>query len=576
MKWVWIFFILSVSVFRVQAAPAKRELFINACGITRGAFVVKLATEYNKRYHVTVYLNKKGGVNQAIDAVYRKKANVGFGCRALLNLPKDKALKSAQVAWGILAFIVHPKNPVDHITLEQAKAILQGTITNWKALGGADAPIHLYLRKPGVISGVGYSLRKIIFKNLRVKLRPTKYALPSSGYIREGVAKDPYAFGVGDGASATAFGKVKLLKVNGVKPTKAAMASKQYKATRPYYIYLPKKLTPEAKKFVAFTLSKEGQAIIRESFAASLDEGKRLLRLLNESADLEKVKIDNAVSIDAVTKRYAGQSLSVYACGITRVAFARDVIQKFSRKYHVNIKSNPSGGVPFVLKKLHKQEAQIGFVCRVPFKNSQEKDLWHIQVAWGALAFIVHPKNPMTDLTTRQIKAIISGRITNWKEVGGADAPIHLILRAGDSSGVGSTLRSILFGDKHYLLKRAHKLTKNSGEVRQAVMQDPLAIGVDDVTSSQRIEGVKIVNIDGVTPTKRAIIEGDYKFRRPFYACMTQKPSNLTKLFINYTLSQTGQKIISLSGTANLAEGKDIDSQNNFVIQKLKFRMQSR
>ena len=576
MKWVWVLVALLVSVFRSEAAPVKRELFINACGITRGAFVVKLASEYSKRYHVTVYLNKKGGVNEAIDAVYRKKAEVGFGCRALLNLPKDKTLKSAQVAWGVLAFIVHPENPVDHITLQQARAILKGSITNWKEVGGVDAPIHLYLRKPGVISGVGYSLRKIIFKNLRARLRPTRYLFPSSGYIREGVAKDPYAFAVGDGASAMAFGRVKLLKVNGVKPTKAAMASKRYKATRPYYIYLPRKLTPEAKKFVAFTLSKEGQAIIEKSFAASLDEGKRLLRLLDESADLEKIQVDNAVSIDAATRRYAGQNLRVYACGITRVAFARDVMQAFSRKYHVTITSNPGGGVPFVLKKLHEQEAQIGFVCRKPFKNNQEKDLWHIQVAWGALAFIVHPGNPIADLTTQQIKAIMDGKITNWKKVGGADAPIHLILRAGDSSGVGSTLRSILFGDKHYTLDKAYKLAKNSGEVRKAVMQDPLAIGVDDVTSSQRIQGIKIVNIDGVTPTKRAIVEGDYRFRRPFYACMTQKPDNLTKLFINYTLSQSGQKIISLSGTANLAEGRDVDSQNNFVIQKLKFRMRSR
>ena len=571
-----IFLILLSLVVGLEGKVQKKTLIINACGVTRGAFVTKLVLAYSTKYHATVYLNKKGGVNKAIDAVYRGKANLGFGCRALLNLPRDKALKSAQVAWGVLAFIVHPKNPIDHISVKQAKEILTGKISNWKALGGIDAPIHVYLRKPGVISGVGYSLRKIIFRNLRIKLKSTKYRMPNSDAIRKGVARDPYAFAVGDGASAMAFGKVKLLKINGVKPTKEAMADKRYKAVRPYYIYMPHTLSPEAKKFITFALSKEGQAIIRESFAASLDEGKRLLRLLNESADLEKVKVDNAVSIDAETRQYAGQSLSIYACGITRVAFVRDVIQKFSRKYHVNTKSNPRGGVPFVLKKLHEKEAQIGFVCRVPFKNNQEKNLWHIQVAWGALSFIIHPKNPMTDLTTQQIKAIINGKITNWKEVGGADAPIHLILRAGDRSGVGSTLRSILFGDKHYLLKGAHKLTKNSGEVRQAVMQDPLAIGVDDVTSSQRVKGVKIVNIDGVIPTKRAIIEGDYKFRRPFYACMTQKPSNLTKLFINYTLSQTGQKIISLSGTANLAEGKDIDSQNNFVIQKLKFRMQSR
>ena len=57
---------------------------------------------------------------------------------------------------------------------------------------------------------------------------------------------------------------------------------------------------------------------------------------------------------------------------------------------------------------------------------------------------------------------------------------------------------------------------------------------------------------------------------------MTQKPSKLAKLFINFVLSQNGQKIISEVGTANLAEGKDRDSQNNFILQKLKFRMQGR
>jgi len=556
---------------------SKKVLYINACGVVRGAFVKDLAKEFTKHSKIKVVLNKQGGDRDVMRALNIKQAQLGVGCRALLNISGEKELKSEQVAWGILAFIVNKKNKVENITLEQAKDILKGKIRNWKELGGEDAPIHIYLRKPGVLSGVGYSLRKIVFKNLRAPIMKSEHIEPNSDAIRQAVAKDPYAFAVGDATSALSFGKVKLLKVNGVAPTKKALASRKYKAARPYYIYMPQNLTPEAKKFVTFALSKEGQAVIQKSFAASLGEAKRLLNLLNESTKLENFTNDNQFSIDDVIKKYKGQTLTVYACGITRVAFSNEIIESFQKKYGVKIVKNSSGGDLYVFKGLHDGNVDIGFVCRKPFKEiSSEKDLWSIQVAWGALAFIVNPKNSVSNLTDQEIKAIIDGKIKNWKAAGGADAPIHLILREGDASGVGSTLRSLLFKDKHYKLKSACKLVKNSGEARRAVENDPLAITVDDVTSSQRTRGVKILNINDVTPTKRAIIEGDYKYRRPLYAVMKEAPSNLSRLFIDYVLSYTGQRVISLVGTANLAEGKDRDSQNNFIIQKLKLQLQGR
>ena len=570
---VWLSFF---TLAHAEVQESKKELFINACGVVRGAFVKDLAKEFTKLSKIKVILNKQGGDRDVMKALKTKQAQLGVGCRALLNIPDEKDFKSQQVAWGILAFLVNQKNRVDNITLEQAKDILKGKIRNWRELGGADAPIHIYLRKPGVLSGVGYSLRKIVFKNLRAPIIKTEYIEPNSDAIRQAVAKDPYAFAVGDATSAQAFGKLKLLKVNGIKPTKAALASRKYQAARAYYIYMPQDISAKAKEFIAFALSKQGQAVIQKSFAASLGEAKRLLNLLDESTKLENFSNDNKISMDDIVKRYRGKTLRVYACGITRVAFVKDVIDSFQKKYGIKIVSNSSGGVPYVLKELHNGNADIGFVCRKPFKNSTEKDLWNIQVAWGALAFIVNPKNSISNLSESQIKAIIDGKIKNWKGVGGVDAPIHLILREGDASGVGSTLRSILFNDKHYQLKSAYKLVKNSGEARRAVQSDPLAIAVDDVTSSQRTKGVKILNINDVAPTKRAILEGDYKFRRPFYATMVEAPSNLSRLFINYLLSQTGQKVISLVGTANLAEGKDQDSQNNFVIQKLKLQLQGK
>jgi len=553
---------------------SANELKVNACGVVRGAFVKDLAKAFSKRYKIKVILNKKGGDRDVISALHSHSADLGFGCRELLNIKSEKGLKSEHIAWGVLAFIINPKNGVDSITTKQAKDILLGKIKNWKELGGVDAPINIYLRKPGVLSGVGYSLRKIIFKNLRVKLAKNAHIVANSDEIREAVSKDINAFAVGDGTSALAHGGVKLLRVNGVKPSKKALESKKYKAAREYFIYMPKTLTPEAKKFISFALSKEGQNVIKNSFAASLSEGSRMLKLLSESAKFENFTNDNSVGMDSLIENGKKGKLTIYGCGITRVAFLQELIKEFSKKFGIKIDTNSAGGDIFVLNKLYSKEADISFVCRKPFNEGKEKELWYAQVAWGALSFIVNPKNSIDNLTSKQVKDILLGKITNWKELGGADAPIHLYLRDSDKSGVGASAREILFKDRHFKLDKYTALAKNSGSIRKVVAKDPYGFAIDDVTSSQRVKSVKILNIDGVAPTKRAIIEGDYKYRKPLYVCLTQKPSNLSKKFVNFILSDEGQKIISLQHTANLEEGKDIDSQNNFIIQKLKFRLQ--
>jgi len=570
MRFLLVFLLLYAPLF-----AKEKVLRINACGVVRGAFVVKLARVFSREYKIKVLINRQGGDTKVITALNNHKADIGVGCRALLNVKSEKKLKGQQVAWGVLAFMVHADNPIGSITIKQAKAILKGTITNWKTLGGADAPIHLYLRKPGVLSGVGYSLRKIIFHNLRVRLRKSDYIVANSDKIRKAVAADPYAFAVGDGTSVLADGRTKLLKINGVMPSKKALQSKRYKAARPYYIYMPKNLSLEAKKFVSFALSKRGQKIISNSYAASLDEGKRLLKLLSESATFEDYNSDGSVSMSDLTKQNIKKEFRIFACGITRVAFVQEIMKGFGKKYGVKILTNRSGGVPFVYKKLHQKKSDVSFGCRLPFKTDEvEKDLKCFQVAWGALSFIVNPKNSVDNLSTKEIKKIIAGEITNWKTVGGADAPINLYARKGDNSGVGHSFREILFHNGKYTIKHYKDLVKNSGELRRVIASDPFAIGIDDVTSSQRIANIKILNVDGVMPTKRAILEKDYPLRRPFYGCTRSNADHTSKLFINYVLSSEGQKIISRVGTANLAEGQDSDSQNNFILQQLRLRLE--
>ncbi len=210
--------------------------------------------------------------------------------------------------------------------------------------------------------------------------------------------------------------------------------------------------------------------------------------------------------------------LKIYSCGITRVAFIHELTKEFEKEKNISISLNKKGGVGFVIKGLHDKKVDIGTGCRSPFKNSPiEGDIWGTQVAWGALGFIVNSKNPIDNLSLEDIKNILLGKITNWKEVGGDDHKIVLYLRDGKKSGVGATARELIFHDANISFSKDAIRVKSSGPIRKGVISNRYAFAIDDVTSSSRTKGVKLVKVDNIEPTKENILANKYTLRRPFY-----------------------------------------------------------
>jgi len=268
--------------------------------------------------------------------------------------------------------------------------------------------------------------------------------------------------------------------------------------------------------------------------------------------------------------------LKMYACGITRVAFIKELIKAFEQKRNISISLNKKGGVGFVTKGLHDGKIGIGAGCRAPFKDDIEKDIWGTQVAWGALGFIVNKKNKIDNLSLKDIKKILLGEITNWKDVGGEDKHITLYLRNGKKSGVGSTTRELLFHDANTSFSKNAIRVKSSGPIRKGVIANKYAFAIDDVTSSSRTKGVKLLKIDGIAPTKKNILHNKYILRRPFYIYLGKKPTKWARQFLNFALKESGQKIISKTGTANLEEARGKNDDRNFMFQKLMFHLKSR
>lgn len=268
--------------------------------------------------------------------------------------------------------------------------------------------------------------------------------------------------------------------------------------------------------------------------------------------------------------------LEMYACGVTRVAFMKELNEAFSKKNLIKVTINQKGGDLFVLKGIHTKEANIGSGCRDTIKEDKnEKDLWSTQVAWGALSFIVHPNNKVNDISTENIKKILTGKITNWKELGGDDRPITLIIRESEKSGIGLVARESLFKKREQPFYEKAKKVKSSEFVREEVSKDENTFAIDNIISSSKDKNIKILKVDGIEATKANILADKYKLRQALYLYLDDKPKDLAKRYIDFALSEEGQKIISKTGTANLEEATGEGDEENLIFQNLQLDVKS-
>jgi len=186
--------------------------------------------------------------------------------------------------------------------------------------------------------------------------------------------------------------------------------------------------------------------------------------------------------------------------------------------------------------------ADIGLSSR--YLRHDEDGVDPILFAIDGLAVIVHPDNPVTDLSTEQITGIYTGAITNWREVGGNDAPIAAIGREAGSGSRGAFDDIMGISDN---VRHDQELT-SGGAVITAVATNPFAIGYSSLSAVG--DTVRIVSVNGVPCTEATLLDGSYPVRRPFIL-MTQHgttPSEATQAFIDFVMSPAATEIIANAG----------------------------
>lgn len=171
--------------------------------------------------------------------------------------------------------------------------------------------------------------------------------------------------------------------------------------------------------------------------------------------------------------------------------------------------------------------------------NPDEKDLQAFTIAYDGVCIILHKTNPVSSLTAQQIKDIYTGKITNWKLVGGKDAPITVANKAEGRS----TLELFLnyFKLKNSEIKAAVIVGDNEQDIK-TIAGNPNAIGYVSIGTAEFdiLQGVAIKSLplEGIAPTIENVRNGKFPLVRPLNLVMKTKPTGLAKEFIDFAVSK--------------------------------------
>lgn len=243
-----------------------------------------------------------------------------------------------------------------------------------------------------------------------------------------------------------------------------------------------------------------------------------------------------SICLSCVQPGWAADDRLVLTGSSTVAPLALEIAKRFERN-HADIRIDvQTGGSSRGINDARTGLADIGMVSRA--LKSTERDLTSFTIAMDGIAIVVHGRNPVPTLTNRQIVDIYTGKILNWREVGGPEMSITVVNKAEGRS----TLELFL---KHFSLKNsqinAQVVVGDNQQGIKTVAGNPSAIGYVSIGTAEYEEtrGVPIrrLPMSGAAPTTTSVREGKYPLSRPLNLVVTGKPPHFAKRFIEFAQS---------------------------------------
>ncbi|MCB0477531.1 MAG: PstS family phosphate ABC transporter substrate-binding protein [Crocinitomicaceae bacterium] len=247
------------------------------------------------------------------------------------------------------------------------------------------------------------------------------------------------------------------------------------------------------------------------------------------------------------------------------------MVKRFESNHNIQVEG---GGSRIGIGKLLRGEAHVANSSRsislVEARNAKSAGVkpYSVIIAMDALAFITNAKNGVDSLSTIQIKKILSGEITNWKEVGGKNLPITIYGR-DKNSGTHQYVKDLFLGEDDFPANT--KIASSNKDVVDIVTEDSTSFGYVGVAFVKNEfnkvrKGIKAQNvyIEGemraYSPLEdQKVMNGLYPFVRPLYQYFNGKPTGELAKFLKFELSDEGQQIVFQYGYFPVSEELNLD-----------------
>ena len=222
--------------------------------------------------------------------------------------------------------------------------------------------------------------------------------------------------------------------------------------------------------------------------------------------------------------------------------------EAFQNDSGIEVTYNPTGSGSGI-QAVQEGRCDIGLSSRALKEEEKSAGLAGTVLAYDGIAIIVHPENPIADLSLETIAKIYTGEITNWSEVGGNDAQIVLIGREA-GSGTRDGFESITGTEDACQYRQ--ELT-STGDVITAVSQNPDAIGYASVSAVADKDNVKAITVDGVAANEATIKDGSYVVQRPFVLVTKdgEELSEAAQKFFDFITSADANELIASAGVVS-------------------------
>ncbi|MEW5807424.1 MAG: phosphate ABC transporter substrate-binding protein [Acidobacteriota bacterium] len=191
-----------------------------------------------------------------------------------------------------------------------------------------------------------------------------------------------------------------------------------------------------------------------------------------------------------------------------------------------------------------------------PMKDSEKKKLRdrfyttgvEISVAKDGIAIYLNASNPVAELSLQQLRDIFTGRITNWKDIGGENAKIILYSRESNSGTYVFFKDNVLKGEDYHA---GAQTLPGTAAIVNAISRDMHGIGYGGVAYAKGVKFCRVkkdASSQGYEPNLETVSSGNYPISRDLYFYLRNKPSGIIKNFVDWALSPEGQKIVTEVG----------------------------